>query len=79
MLQDKISELIGLEAKNILLTIEEQVQVSDRCFLVLLEDLEILDSIMSNDDISEVMINGLKNILLKKKGKLEKNKESIWI
>ncbi|MBS5112108.1 MAG: CpaF family protein [Coprobacillus cateniformis] len=75
LLQDKISELIGLETKNIYLTIEEQVQLSDRVFSSI-RGFGILDSIMSNDDISEVMINGPENIFIEEKGKLRKIKES---
>lgn len=75
LLQDKISELIGLETKNIYLTIEEQVQLSDRVFSSI-RGFGILDSIMSNDDITEVMINGPENIFIEEKGKLRKIKES---
>lgn len=71
LLQDKITELISLETKHTYLTIEEQVQLSNRIFSSI-RGLGILDSIMDNDDITEVMINGPDNIFIEEKGKLKK-------
>lgn len=74
LLQDKITELINLETRNIYLTIEEQVQLNNRIFSSI-RGLGILDSIMDNDDITEVMINGPDNIFIEEKGELKKINE----
>lgn len=74
LLQEKISEILLEETKEIYLTIKEQVSLIKRVYSSI-RGLGILDEIMSDDSITEVMINGHENIFIEKSGKLIKINE----
>lgn len=71
LLKDKITELVIEETKNIYLPIGERVILSDRIFSSI-RGLGLLDEIISDDSITEVMINGYENIFIEKNGILKK-------
>ena len=72
---DALDELImGLIAKEVhdeYITIEERVDITERLFNSI-RGLGILDSIIKDEQITEVMINGPKDIFVEKKGALSK-------
>lgn len=70
-LQDTIENLVSEYFQNEYLTIEERVEMNERVFSSI-RGLGLLDSIMKDDHITEVMINGPENIFIEKSGKLQK-------
>lgn len=72
---DALDELImGLIAKEVhseYITIEERVDITERLFNSI-RGLGILDSIIKDEQITEVMINGPKDIFVEKRGALSK-------
>ena len=73
-LQDEIGTILINETKGNYLSIEEQVQIISRVYSSI-RGLGLLDSIMNDDNITEVMINGADNIFIEKSGKLIKLNE----
>lgn len=73
-LQDEIGTILINETKGIYLSIEEQVQIISRVFSSI-RGLGLLDSIMEDDNITEIMINGAENIFIEESGKLIKLNE----
>ena len=74
LLQEKISELLLEITGNTYISIQEQVDLIDRVYSSI-RGLGILDSIISDDSITEVMINGHENIFIEKNGRLIKINE----
>ncbi len=71
LLQEKISELLLEITKGRYISIQEQVKLIERIYSSI-RGLGILDSIISDDSITEVMINGYENIFIEKNGELIK-------
>lgn len=67
VIEQMIVEKLGSEY----ITIEERVDIIERVYSSI-RGLGILDSIIKDDDITEVMINGPKDIFIEKSGKLFK-------
>lgn len=70
-LEEVIKQLISDEAKDEYITIKERVEFSDRLFGAI-RGLGILDSIIKDESITEIMINGPKDIFVEKAGALTK-------
>ena len=75
MLEDAIERMIGDTFHDEYLTINERVEIKDRVFSSI-RGLGILDSILKDDDITEVMINGPDEIFIEKAGALYKLDQS---
>ncbi|BDZ84759.1 secretion system protein TadA [Claveliimonas bilis] len=71
MLEQVIESLIAEELQDTYLTIEERVDITERIFNSI-RGLGLLDSIIKDDEITEVMINGPDDIFIEKEGKLYK-------
>lgn len=71
MLEQVIEYLISEEIQDEYLTIEERVDITERIFNSI-RGLGLLDSIIKDDEITEVMINGPDDIFIEKEGKLYK-------
>lgn len=71
MLEQVIESLIAEELQDTYLTIEERVDITERIFNSI-RGLGLLDSIIKDDEITEVMINGPEDIFIEKEGKLYK-------
>lgn len=71
MLEQVIESLIAEEVQDTYLTIEERVDITERIFNSI-RGLGLLDSIIKDDEITEVMINGPDDIFIEKEGKLYK-------
>ena len=71
LLQEKISEIILQITKGVYISIKEQVDLINRVYSSI-RGLDILDSIINDDNITEIMINGHENIFIEKSGKLTK-------
>ena len=71
MLEQVIEHLITEEIQDEYLTIEERVDITERIFNSI-RGLGLLDSIIKDDEITEVMINGPDDIFIEKEGKLYK-------
>lgn len=71
LLQEKISEIILQITKGVYISIKEQVDLINRIYSSI-RGLDILDSIINDDNITEIMINGHENIFIEKSGKLTK-------
>lgn len=71
LLQEAIEHLIIEEVQDEYITIEERIDIAERIFNSI-RGLGLLDSIMKDDQITEVMINGPEEIFIEKKGKLYK-------
>lgn len=67
VIEQMIVEKLGSEY----ITIEERVDIMERVYSSI-RGLGVLDSIIKDDDITEVMINGPKDIFIEKAGKLSK-------
>ena len=70
-LEDKIEELIFEKTKDGFFSIEEKVQMVQEIYGSI-RGFGILDSILSDDNVTEVMINGPDNIFIEKNGTLIK-------
>lgn len=71
LLEEAIEHLIIEEVQDEYITIEERIDIAERIFNSI-RGLGLLDSIMKDDQITEVMINGPEEIFIEKKGKLYK-------
>ena len=71
LLQEKISEIILQITKGVYISIKEQLDLINRVYSSI-RGLDILDSIINDDNITEIMINGHENIFIEKSGKLTK-------
>lgn len=70
-LRDYIDEIITRRLNGSYLSIEDKISVSENVFSSI-RGLGILDSIIKDEDITEVMINGKDNIFIEKSGRLSK-------
>lgn len=68
-LENAIEQLIVEEIQDEYITIAERVEITERLFSSI-RGLGLLDSIMKDDQITEVMINGPKEVFIEKKGAL---------
>lgn len=71
-LTDKIQGLVDDRCSNYgFVSIDERVSICDQIFSAI-RGFGMLDTIMKDDDITEIMINGPKEIFIEKKGRLQK-------
>lgn len=70
-LEQTIEGLLAVYIQNEYVTIEERVDISERIFSSI-RGLGLLDTIIKDEQITEVMINGPENIFIEKAGKLYK-------
>ncbi len=70
-LEDVIQQLVIEEIRDAYITIEERVDITERIFDSI-RGLGLLDSIIKDDQITEVMINGPEEIFVEKAGALYK-------
>ncbi len=70
-LEEVIRQLISDEVKDEYITIKERVEIFERIFNSI-RGLGILDSIIKDESITEIMINGPKDIFVEKAGALTK-------
>ena len=70
-LEEAIEQLIIEEVNDEYITIEERVDITERIFNSI-RGLGLLDSIIKDDQITEVMINGPDDIFIEKEGRLYK-------
>lgn len=70
-LEEAIKQLVVEEVKDEYITIEERIDITERIFDSI-RGLGLLDSIIKDDEITEVMINGPKDIFVEKAGALYK-------
>jgi pilus assembly protein CpaF len=70
-LEDAIKQLVVEEVKDEYITIEERIDITERIFDSI-RGLGLLDSIIKDDEITEVMINGPDDIFVEKAGALYK-------
>lgn len=70
-LEEAIKQLVVDEVRDEYITIEERIDITERVFDSI-RGLGILDSIMKDEQITEVMINGPKDIFVEKAGTLYK-------
>lgn len=68
-LESKITEYIEEEFQGQYLSLADKVDIADQVFS-LMRGLGVLDSIIYDDDITEVMINGRKDIFIERGGKV---------
>lgn len=73
-LEEKIAELVQQQFAGQLLSLDEKVKLVNQVYSSI-RGFGIFDTIMSDDDITEVMINGPENIFIEKSGKLIRLKE----
>lgn len=70
-LAEAISKCIDMEFSHIYMSIAEKADIGDQVFS-LIRGLGILDSIIHDDAITEIMINGYKDIFIEKAGKVSR-------
>lgn len=70
-LQEIIEEVVADYFQGEYLTIEERVDINERVFSSI-RGFGLLDAIIKDDQITEVMINGPKNIFIEKSGRLSR-------
>ncbi len=69
-LEDVIEEMVQQELSEEYVSISERVEIGDRIFGSI-RGLGILDTILKDDNITEVMVNGPDHIFIEKAGKLQ--------
>lgn len=74
-LMDAVEELVCNYFANTYISLQQRAGIVRQIFSSI-RGLGLLDSIISDDDITEVMINGPDNIFIEKNGKLSKLKET---
>ena len=75
MLEAAIEDLIIEDLGSEYITIEERVDITERVFSAI-RGLGLLDSIIKDEQITEVMINGPNDIFIEKSGTLYKLEQS---
>ncbi len=70
-LETRVEEITTDLTKNTYISIEEKISIVEQVYSSI-RGLGLLDSIIKDDSITEVMINGHENIFIEKNGKLEK-------
>lgn len=73
-LTEAISKCIDMEFSHIYMSIAEKADIGDQVFS-LIRGLGLLDSIIHDDAITEIMINGYKDIFIEKAGKVSRLNE----
>ena len=66
-----IKQEILIKAKATILPISKRIEIEDHVFNAL-RGLDVLEDLLSNPDITEIMINGPNNIFIERKGQIEK-------
>ena len=74
-LEETISKCIEIEYKDQYITITDKADIADQVFS-LIRGLGVLDAIIHDDTITEVMINGCKDIFVEKNGRLMRLNET---
>lgn len=70
-LEDKVEEIVTEKLRNRYCPVEQKVSIVKQVYSSI-RGFGLLDSILSDDSITEVMINGADNIFIEKSGKLQK-------
>ena len=70
-LREKIENLVEIRLANVYVSIEQRVAIEEQIYSSI-RGFGLLDSIMTDDNITEVMINGPKNIFVEEAGKVRK-------
>lgn len=70
-LEDKVEEIVTEKLRNRYCPVEQKVSIVKQVYSSI-RGFGLLDSILSDDSITEVMINGADNIFIEKNGKLQK-------
>ena len=70
-LEEKVEEIVANKLSNVYCTIQERVEIVRQIYSSI-RGFGLLDSIISDDSITEVMINGPENIFIEKNGRLQK-------
>lgn len=73
-LEEKIREIVDQHLKNRYVPIEQKLLINQQVYSSI-RGLGLLDTIMMDDNITEVMINGPDNIFIEKNGKLIKTEQ----
>ena len=73
-LEEEILRCIELEYMDSYISIAEKADIADQVFSSI-RGLGLLDSIIADDDITEVMINGPKDIFIEKSGRVQRLNE----
>lgn len=73
-LEEKISSLVQQSLANRLVSLEEKVKLVNKIYSSI-RGFGVLDTIMNDDEITEVMINGPEHIFIEKSGKLMQMEE----
>ncbi len=69
----------AIESKELAeLDIDEINKVVRRAFFAVNSDLSILEPYINNESISEIMVNGYKNIFIEKNGKIKRTKDEFF-
>ena len=68
-LEEKIDQIVSDRLRDLYCPIETKVAISQQIFSSI-RGFGLLDSIISDDSITEVMINGPEKIFIEKKGRL---------
>ena len=74
-LEEAIKVLLAEELASEYITIEERVDLTERIFSSI-RGLGLLDSLLKNDEVTELMINGPNDIFIEKSGKLYKMEQT---
>lgn len=70
-LAEIVEEQVLKRTKDMYLSIDEKVELSKQIFSSI-RGLGVLDSILYDDDVTEIMINGYDNIFIEKSGRIQK-------
>lgn len=70
-LQEKVEEIVGLKIDNAYCPIDQRVSIVEQIYSSI-RGFGLLDSIIKDDTITEVMINGPENIFIEQDGRLTK-------
>jgi flp pilus assembly protein, ATPase cpaF len=70
-LEERVEGLVSDKLQNVYCTIEERIEIARQIYSSI-RGFGLLDSIISDDNNTEVMINGADNIFIEKNGRVEK-------
>ncbi len=70
-LEEKIEEVVAKELSGVYVSLAQRAEIVKSVFSAI-RGFGLLDGIMSDDSITEVMINGAENIFIEKNGKLQR-------
>lgn len=71
LLKEMIDEEIYEAGQNVMLTLKQREEIKERVFFSI-RGLDVLEGLLSDDSVTEIMVNGVNDIFIERKGRIER-------